>query len=80
MGTVRLGYSIEYGQNLRIGYKATGSSNAYTYLNDFPGPEDAPYEFELPAGIYDIEMTTICPNCSGNKYADPEIRTVNVLT
>lgn len=80
MGTVRISGELEFGQHMRIGHKVTGSSGPYTYLNSFPGPDDIPFDFTLPVGIYDIEVTTICPNCSGNIYSDPEVRTVNVLT
>lgn len=80
MGDVRIVYSIEFGQNLRIGHKPTGSSGPYTYLSTFPEAEDSPFTFSLPVGIYDIEISTICPNCSGNLYSEPEVRTVNVLT
>lgn len=80
MGTVRINGELELGQSIRIGWKVTASANPYTYLNTFPGPEDLPFDFNLPAGQYDIETSTICPNCSGNVYSDPEVRTVNVLT
>lgn len=73
--------TLEYGQKLRVGYKVSGSANPYTYLNTFPGPEDIPFVFPVPApGTYDVEITTICPNCAGNIYSDPEVRTLNSPT
>lgn len=80
MGTVRVNYTIEYAQKLRIGYKASASASAFTYLPDFPGPDQAPFDFTLSPGTYDVETTVICPNCSGNIYSDPIVSTVAVLT
>ncbi len=80
MGNVRINAELEFGQSSRIGWKINGSAGPYTYLNSFPGPDDMPFTFILPAGTYDIEVSTICPNCSGNIYSDPEVKTVVVLT
>lgn len=75
---VTITYSIPFGTNLRIGYKAFNSAAAYTYLNTFPGPSDSPFSFTLASGDWDIETTTICPNCSGNTFSDPVVSTVSV--
>jgi hypothetical protein len=81
MGKVRVNDpTIAYGQKLRIGYKAASSASAFTYLPDFPGPGDMPFEFIISAGTYDVETTIICPNCSGNIYSSPIVSTVAVLT
>lgn len=80
MGTVRINATFEFGQHLRIGHKPDGSSGPYTYLTTFPGADQMPFNFTLPAGIYQIELSVICPNCAGNEYSDPEVRTIQVLT
>lgn len=78
MATFDLYYTIEYGQRLRIGYKQASSSGPYNYLPDFPTPEESPYEITLPTGTYDLELTTVCPNCAGNKYSDAYLTTITV--
>ena len=80
MGNIKITYTIPYGSALRIGYKAAGSSSAYTYLTTFPDAADSPYQFTVPAGFYDVEISTICPNCSGNRYSDPYVTQVTVPT
>lgn len=72
---------LDYGNVLRIGYRLNGSSGPYTYLNTYPAPEDLPYTFPVPApGTYEVEVTAICPNCSGNRYSDPEVTILNSPT
>lgn len=80
MGNVKLTYTIPFGSNLRVGYKPAGAASPYTYLNVFPGAEDSPYTIVIPAGFYDVQLSTICPNCSGNNYSDPFVTQVTVLT
>lgn len=70
-------YTIDNGQKVRICYRPFNSAGPYTCLNDFPGPEESPYTFSLPSsGDWEIQVTTICPNCSGNNYSDPVISMV----
>lgn len=72
--------SIAYGSVLRIGYKATGSASAFTYINTFPSPDMLPYTYVVPlTGGVDIEYTEICPNCSGNTYGDPQVITITIV-
>jgi hypothetical protein len=63
---------ISFGATLRIGYRTYGSSSPYTYLSYFPSYNELPYEFELSSGTWQVEYTTICPNCSGSVYSDPQ--------
>lgn len=79
MGQVSTGStSINFGSNLRIGYRIAFSSSAFTYLNQFPTLDELPYTFNLDPGTYEIEYTQVCPNCSGNKYSEPDIVVVTV--
>lgn len=81
MGDVKVTFTIPFGSRLRIGYKATNSATPYTYLSTYPEPGDSPYTFVItPAGIYDVELTTLCPNCSGSTPSTPVVFTVNVAT
>jgi hypothetical protein len=81
MGDVKITYTIPYGSVIRIGYKAQNSASPYTYLGTFPNPSQSPYTFSItPPGVYDVELTTICPNCSGSTPSDPIVYTVNVAT
>lgn len=76
---IRVVYTIAYGSVARIGYKPFNSASPYTYLNVFPGPSDSPFEFTGPTtGAWDIEVTEVCPNCSGNRYSAPVLSTVTV--
>lgn len=78
MADVILTYTIPIGTKLRIGHRITGSVGNFTYLNVNPTSEDSPYTFTLAAGLYDLELTTVCPNCSGNNFSDPFIQAINV--
>lgn len=74
MASLQVNYSISFAQSVRIGYKQYGTSDPYTYLTVFPGPGDAPYTISsLPFGLYQVEVTTICPNCSGGIYSTPVV-------
>ncbi len=65
--------SINYGQTLRIGYRMNGASGPFTYLPYFPNYNELPYQFSVPSvGVWEIEYSTICPNCSGNVYSEPD--------
>lgn len=74
MASIMFSYSIEFGKNIRIGYKPKASSDQFTYINAYPSYAESPYTIPgLTPGLYDIEITTICSNCSGNQYSDPYI-------
>lgn len=69
MATVRVDYTIPFGTNMRIGYRAQNSTNPFTYLSPFPSYADSPYLIsDLPLGNYEVELTPICPNCNGANY------------
>lgn len=78
MADVQIQYSIEFGQNLRIEYKPAGSAGPYTQYPSFPDAGDSPVIITLPSGNYDLQLSTICPNCSGNRYSDPFTTTITV--
>jgi hypothetical protein len=72
MATLVINYTIPFGANVRIGYKQQSSSGPYTYLTNYPSYNDSPYTISgLPIGNYQIELTTLCPNCSGGVFSDP---------
>lgn len=74
MASITVNYTIPFGASMRIGYRIQSSSSAFTYLTTFPTYNDSPYTFSgLPVGNYEVELTTICPNCSGGAYASPEV-------
>lgn len=80
MGNVTLTYSIPIGTKLRIGHRPPASTGPFTYLPTNPTSEESPYTFVLPQGLYDLELTTVCPNCSGNNFSDAFIQPINVPT
>jgi hypothetical protein len=73
MGSITVNMSIPYGATLRVGYRITNSGNAFTYVDPFPTYNDLPYTFSVAdtAGTYDVQLTTICPNCALGTYSDP---------
>jgi len=74
MASITVNYTIAYGSSLRIGYRPASSSVPYTYLTTYPSYNDSPYTFDgIPLGIYEVELTTICPNCSGGVYSNPVV-------
>lgn len=75
MASITFNYTIPFGTNLRVGYRLYGSSGPYTYITGtFPSYADSPYTLApIPAGLYELELTTICNSCSGANYSDPEI-------
>lgn len=74
MATITVNYSIPFGASIRIGYRQVASSNPFTYLNNFPTYNDSPYTIDgLPIGNYEVELTTICPNCSGGAFGEPQV-------
>lgn len=74
MASITINYTIPFGSNVRIGYRIQSSSSAFTYVTTYPSYNDSPYVISgLPVGNYEVELTTICPNCSGGIFADPVI-------
>lgn len=74
MASITVNYSIPFGSSLRIGYRIQNSSNPFTYITNFPNYNQSPYVISgLPIGNYEVELTTICPNCTGGVFADPAI-------
>lgn len=72
MGDVSTGTTtIDFGANLRIGYRIHGSSSPFTYIGFIPAYADLPYTFTLDTGTYDIEYSEICPSCSLPTYSTP---------
>lgn len=71
--------SIDFGADLKIGYRPNGSAGAFVYLTPLPNYNQLPYTFSLPsAGVWDIEYTQICASCSGSVYSEPQVVTVIV--
>lgn len=70
--------TIDFGSNLRIGYKVHGSSDSFTYLTYHPLYTDLPYTYALPSGTFDIEYAQICPSCSLPTYSTPIQITITV--
>lgn len=68
--------SAGFGSSFRIGYRVQGNLT-YTYLSTYPTLDDIPYSWTVPtAGLpYEVEVTEICPNCSGGIYSDPVVVT-----
>lgn len=80
MASLTISASINYGASLRIGYKIKNSSNPFTYHNHYPTSNELPYLLNgLTAGIYQVELTQICPNCSGGIYSDPVVLDATVV-
>jgi len=71
---------VSYGSVLRIGYRQVGSSAAFTYVPYYPGQNELPYTFTVPAaGTYEFELTQVCSTCaSGNKYSTPIVTIVTI--
>lgn len=77
MATIIFNFTIPFGTSLRVGYIPTGSAGPYTYITDYPTYSDSPYTLTVPSpGQYNLELTTICPNCSGSQYSSPLVITV----
>lgn len=74
MANITINYTIPFGASIRIGYRIVASSSAFTYLTNFPTYNDSPYTITgLPANNYEVELTTICPNCTGGIFGEPQI-------
>lgn len=71
--------AIKFGSTLGIGYRIYGSISGFTPHTHYPSYNELPYTFSLPsAGVWEIEYTEICPNCSGNKFSIPETAVVTI--
>jgi hypothetical protein len=80
MATLKINYTISFGANLRIGYRIQNSSSPFTYIPTYPTYNESPYEIsDLAVGTYEVELTTICPNCGGGVFADPVVYPAIVL-
>lgn len=74
MATLNITASIPFGSSARIGYRIKNSANPFTYHNVYPNYSQFPYDITgLPVGAYEVEITVICPNCSGSIYSDPVV-------
>jgi len=74
MAQLVINYSIPFGASIRIGYRVQNSSTPFTYVNPFPDYTQSPYTIGgLAQNNYEVELTTICPNCSGGVFADPVV-------
>lgn len=74
--SIQFNYSIPFGTSLRVGYKVSASTNAYTYVTPYPDYTQSPYTLVVPgAGLYDLEFTTVCPSCSGGNFSTPQVIT-----
>jgi hypothetical protein len=74
MAQITINYSIPFGSSIRIGYRIQASSDPFTYVPGFPSYNDSPYTINgLALGNYEVELTTICPNCSGGIFASPVV-------
>lgn len=72
--------TIDFGSNLKIGYKIHGSADSFTYISYHPSYEELPYIFSVPSsGTWDIEYSEICPSCSLPTYSTP-VQTIVTLT
>lgn len=71
--------AIKSGSQLRIGYRPYGSLSLFTYVTPYPNYDQLPKTFTLPAsGNWEIELTQICPNCSGGVYSDPILTNITI--
>jgi len=65
MAKLTVNYTIPSLTSIRIGYRISGSSTPFTYVAPNPTYLDSPYLIDgIPAGDYELELTTICSNCS----------------
>lgn len=62
--------SLSIGTHLLIGYRRHGSAGPFSYLPAVKA-DNLPFRFEVEPGLYDVEYTVQCPNCSGITNSDP---------
>jgi len=74
MAQIVVNYTIPNGATIRIGYRVQNSSQAFIYPTPYPDYTMSPYMINnIPLGTYEVELTTICPNCSGGVFGQPVI-------
>jgi hypothetical protein len=74
MASLTVNYAVAFGASVRIGYKLTSSTGDYTYLNFYPSYNQSPYTITgIPLGVYEVQINTICPTCSGGIFSDPVV-------
>lgn len=74
MASITINYTIPFGATIRVGYRIQNTSSTFFYVNPFPDYTQSPYIISgLPIGNYEVELTTICPNCSGGIFGQPVI-------
>lgn len=74
MAQIRIDYTAGFGQSVRIGYRIQGSNNPFVYTSPYPSYSDSPYFITgIPLGIYEVELTGVCPNCSGAQFGYPTV-------
>ena len=74
MATITVNYTALFGQSVRIGYRVQNSGNPFVYPMPFPTYADSPYLITgVALGSYEVEITSVCPNCSGAQYGYPTI-------
>lgn len=78
MPFIEFNYSIPFNSSLRVGYRLAGSSGPYTYISSFPTYAESPYTLTVPlVTLYEIELSTMCPSCSGSVPSDTYIFQAN---
>lgn len=78
MPSIEFNYSIPFGSSLRVGYRLAGSAGPYAYVPIFPSYNDSPYTLGVPlVTLYEIELTTLCPSCSGSTPSDTYVFQAN---
>lgn len=74
MAQLEVHYTVDFGNSVRIGYRTFGSTGPYTYVMPFPDYSQTPYYVTgIPAGDYEVEVTSVCPNCAGSSYGQPVV-------
>ena len=74
MAQITITASIPFGTHARVGYRLKMSSDPFTYPVDYPAYNEFPYTIDgLAVGTYEVEVTTVCPNCAGGLYSSPVI-------
>lgn len=75
MASITISASIPFGTHARIGYRLKSSSDPFTYDPvNYPAYNEFPFTISgLALGTYEVEVTTVCPNCSGGIYSEPVI-------
>jgi hypothetical protein len=76
MASISVNYTVPFGASVRIGYKIASSVGDYTYLNYYPTYNQSPYTIAgLALGVYQVQVNTICPTCTGGQFSDAVVVT-----